>query len=214
MGAVPNLRVMNRRIPLIVEQKAKFQHTVTTLYFRSAMRFIVFPFFWIVVLSQITDIPRDQPLLEGTHATQNCCRYLDDESLLLRCINSSTFHDFTSADHSIFLVSYSTEEILDYGAYSLAINTYYSQLHSYRMVLLTPEQGAQYEPRDQRWNKVKILIDALNGWAKDSKFIVWIDSDLIMLDMGMKLGDIVNNFPSYDMIFSADGDIQNGIAIS
>lgn len=165
---------------------------------------------WESVVCQITDIPRDQPRLTETDVTRQCCQYLHEESNLLKCSNSSAYQDFGSSQRSIVLVSYSTQGILDYGAYSMAINTYYSQLHSYGMVLLTPEQGAQYEPRDQRWNKVKILIDALTGWAIDTDFIVWLDSDLILLDMGMRVEEIVDAFPSYDMIFSADGDIQNG----
>jgi hypothetical protein len=174
---------------------------------------ICFLIFLKFSLGQVTETPRDQPLLQGADVTRNCCRFLSDESKLLNCANQSAFQHLSSSNPSLAVVSYSTEGILGYGAYSMAINTYFAQLHGYGMNLLTPGRGAQYEPRDQRWNKVKILIDALDpitGWARDVQFIVWLDSDLIVLDMGLKLEDVAYENPSYDMIFSADGDIQNG----
>jgi hypothetical protein len=187
-------------------------HNSTTVKMRRGL--VCFLIFLRCCLGQVTEIPRDQPLLQGTDVTTRCCLFLSDESQLLNCANQSAFQHLSSSNPSIVAVSYSTEGILDYGAYSMAINTYYSQLHGYGMNLLTPARGAQYEPRDQRWNKVKILIDALDpttGWARDVEFIVWLDSDLIVLDMGFKLEEVIGENPSYDMIFSADGDIQNGI---
>jgi hypothetical protein len=163
--------------------------------------------------AQITDHAHDQPILKSTDITDNCCIYLDDESKLLDCANRSAFQFVLNSIPLIAAVSYSTEGILDYGAYSMAVNTYYTQLHGYGMVLLTPGLGAQYEPRDQRWNKVKILMNALDpltGWAKDSEFIIWLDSDLIFLDMGLEFEGVVKAHPSYDIIFSADADVQNG----
>jgi hypothetical protein len=164
--------------------------------------------------AQITDQPRDQPTLVRADITDKCCIYLQDEAKLLDCANRSAYQFVSNSNPSVIAVSYSTEGILDYGAYSMAVNTYYTQLHGYGMVLLTPALGAQYEPRDQRWNKVKILMNALDpltGWAKDTDFIVWLDSDLIFLDMGLQFEEVVKAHPSHDMIFSADGDVQNGI---
>lgn len=172
---------------------------------------------WTSCQCQVTETPRDQPLSQGTDVTNRCCLFLSDESKLLNCANQSAFQSLSSSKPTIVAVSYSTEGILDYGAYSMAINTYYSQLNGYGMNLLTPDRGAQYEPRDQRWNKVKILIDALDpkdGWAREVEFIVWLDSDLIFLDMGLKLEEVIREHPSYDLIFSADGDLQNGISFA
>jgi hypothetical protein len=167
---------------------------------------------------QITDAPRDQPFVYTNNLTK-CCQYLESSQELLHCANKSASNHFykDTMQTKIASVSYSTSGILDYGAYSMAVNTFYSEVNSYGMRLLTPEDGARYEPRDERWNKVKILLDALNpetGWGRQLEYILWLDSDLIFLDIGMKIEEIMENYKSYDILFSADPQLENGVVNS
>lgn len=49
-----------------------------------------------------------------------------------------------------------------------------------------------------RWNKVKILIDALDqqkGWAKNVDFMVWLDADAIVLDLGLRIEEVAAQYP-------------------
>ena len=43
-----------------------------------------------------------------------------------------------------------------------------------------------FDPKDARWNKVKILEQALDkttGWARHLDYVMWVDADMIFLDM-------------------------------
>ena len=42
------------------------------------------------------------------------------------------------------------------------------------------------------------------GWAKDAEYIVWLDADLVVLDIGMSIEDIVKSHPKADFIISRD----------
>jgi len=58
----------------------------------------------------------------------------------------------------------------------------YCEHHSYLCKTITNWSNSDIEITDFRWNKVKLLIDALdssNGWAKDSEAIVWIGKENI-----------------------------------
>jgi hypothetical protein len=66
------------------------------------------------------------------------------------------------------------------------------------------DPSVDYEPADARWNKVKVVENALNTWAKDSDFIVWLDADLIFMDMGMKLELVAAEYPDAHLWFSTE----------
>jgi hypothetical protein len=114
--------------------------------------------------------------------------------------------------------SYSTANIFDYGSYSLAVNTAFAQHHGMQMRLLTPQDGANFEPHDPRWNKVQILLQALDQPTMEGteaiEYAVWIDTDLIFLDFGLQLEGLLAEHSTFDMIFSADPVMANGVVNS
>ena len=59
---------------------------------------------------------------------------------------------------------------------------------------------------------MKIIDEALDpetGWAKDSEYLVWMDGDAIVLDMGLKIEEVGKQYPQADFICSAD--IRQGL---
>jgi hypothetical protein len=178
------------------------------------------------ISSQILESPRDEPLIFSSNPATQCCRHtspamdLSSYQKLLSCVNQTTesfpspFPSSTSS-LSISLVSYFTSNIIKYGSLGAAINAIYAAHHNYKFKILTPETGGEYFPEDQRWNKVKILEDALDpvsGWAKSSDYILWLDSDFIFLDLGMKIELISQAYPDSHVIMSEDVDLALGIA--
>lgn len=98
----------------------------------------------------------------------------------------------------IAFVSYATKSIDNYASYAFAVNQAYIEAQGQIMRLVDPLSN-NYEPRDVRWNKVMILQNALSSWASECEFIVWLDADLILLDLGMDLTEIIAQYPAGEL---------------
>jgi tetratricopeptide (TPR) repeat protein len=104
------------------------------------------------------------------------------------------------------IVTYATENIWDYTAYSLAVNEVYAEHNGYIMLHLDPAT-AKFDAFDARWNKIKILekaIDPVDGWARNLDYVMWVDADLIFLDIGLRLEQVAAANPKAHVIISAE----------
>lgn len=181
--------------------------------------------------SQITYIKTNQPYPLLSYQTIYSCCNLTSSSLNYSSNSSSSSSRSTSENlmscisnlnikvinSKVGIVTYITNSIIDYASYAIAINIIYSEHNNYEFKIQTSENGNNYEPTDARWNKVKILenaIDENNGWAKDYSYVVWLDADLAILDMGMKIELIGETYPDSDIIMSADLDYSSSLANS
>lgn len=61
------------------------------------------------------------------------------------------------------VVTYASSDIWDYAAIAAAVNQKYSGLRGYLFFVLD-EHSRNFEPRDQRWNKVKILHQVFDNY--------------------------------------------------
>jgi tetratricopeptide (TPR) repeat protein len=59
---------------------------------------------------------------------------------------------------------------------------------------------------DARWNKIKLLYDAIqpNGWGQHCDYVMWVDADWIVLDMKWDIAAIVSAHPTANIIVSAE----------
>lgn len=93
--------------------------------------------------------------------------------------------------HRVLIVTYFTESIEHYAAYSLYSNYVWAKfVHDYELVLVNESYAAKnglVEPRDERWNKVRILRHFLSI-ATAVDFIVWMDADLVVLNLNQTGG--------------------------
>jgi tetratricopeptide (TPR) repeat protein len=147
--------------------------------------------------------------------TIQCCNVIESSSELMQCIDSLEPNPPESPEIQLSLVTYASPDIVDYAAYAFAINSAYAEHNSYEIFFMSPESGSNYEPLDQRWNRVKILQDALepvSGWLRDVDYVVWIDADLVFLDLNLNLLDIVKENSEYDIIISAERHAETGVA--
>ena len=119
---------------------------------------------------------------------------------------------------------FAVPDIMDFATYHAAIMSSFAEQNGYKYRLITPASPdghpAKLEPADVRWNKVKLLIDALDpisGWAKDADFIAWLDADAIILDLGLRLEAVMEEqHPDADFLASADirqGYINSGMLL-
>jgi hypothetical protein len=97
-----------------------------------------------------------------------------------------------------------TPDIIPYAAFSTAINVAFSQHNNHNFKILSPNTGHNFEPKDQRWNKVYILHRSLID--SHAKYLIWLDSDLVILDMGLRFNEVVMNYSWADVIISRDPD--------
>jgi tetratricopeptide (TPR) repeat protein len=135
----------------------------------------------------------------------SCCQHIDTPDLLNDCFYSHSTQPSTSK-HKIALVSYATPDILNYSAYSHGINLFYSQLNHYDFYLLntTGPYCGQYDQRDERWNKIKILQTGFETWGQQYDYLIWIDADAIVLNFQFHFEDIIQLYPLANLIVSAE----------
>ena len=153
--------------------------------------------------------------LSSSHVHE-CCSILDSPIALLRCANLSAHaHNeqllsTTTAEvgFALGIVTFSTQNIWNYSAYSLAVNEAYAEHNGYIMMHLDPSMMPHADSYDSRWNKVKILEDALDperGWARSLDYVMWVDADLIILGIAsLQLQDVIAAHPRAELIVSAE----------
>ena len=147
--------------------------------------------------------------------TASCCSRADNATDLMQCIDDLEPPEVADDLSRMAILSYASPDIIPYAAYSFAVNSAYAEHNGYEIFFMSPETGSNHEPRDQRWNRVKIIMDALDatdGWLRDVDYVVWADADLIFLDMELNLRQLTEEHPDADIIISAERHAETGVA--
>lgn len=55
------------------------------------------------------------------------------------------------------------------------------------------------------WSKILLLLKHLSQFD----YLVWIDADILIMNMGMKIETFINRYPGYDQISGSDWKMQN-----
>ena len=161
---------------------------------------------------------RDVTLLQAPYMA-GCCGEVEFHEqgevpwlTLLKCTNESSSRQrqkvaTARTSSTVGLVTYATQDIWNYTAYSFAVNEIYAEHNNYVMLHLDGESSSEYDSFDSRWNKVKILEEALDpetGWARHLDWVVWIDADAIVLDMNLRIEEVVAPYPEAHLLVSAE----------
>jgi hypothetical protein len=102
------------------------------------------------------------------------------------------------------LLTFATEDIFDYATYAYAVNEAFAEHHGFKLKLLH-DTLPHYDQHDSRWNKVIVLMDALNSeWADGLDYVMWLDADLVFLDMYMDLEALVSQYSRAHFIASSE----------
>lgn len=127
---------------------------------------------------------------------ESCCRYKGDVNRLYQCAKEG------SLGRDVAIVSFTTAATLKYASYSLAINAAFAHQHGYSFKLFDlSEVGTNGDPR---WNKIFLIWDGLQHWAKDYSYVVWLDSDLAIIDHSFNITSIALDNPRAHVIMSRD----------
>lgn len=100
---------------------------------------------------------------------------LNEQQSLYINVSAVSIVTFSSAGVGAF----SIPDIDEFAIYQRALIAAYAENKGYvhKHVASSVDDKSFEMVNDARWLKVKILLDALNGWAKDTRWIVWIGND-------------------------------------
>jgi hypothetical protein len=157
--------------------------------------------------------------INEAHYSLQCCGAAAHEfgclsALRAKLVSEKTQCNQTSEASSFTLVAYDTTNTLPFAVYSFAVNSVFARLHNHSIFLAMADNGFEFEKRDQRWNKVKVLETLIERQLQDGPndhYFVWLDSDLIFLDLNMSLSQLVLQYPHAELIVSQDVDRLNGM---
>lgn len=175
---------------------------------------------WVRTLAMILLL-----LSQGSGSYENlwhrCCSSessfctLDDLSDSLTLSREQSLpHSFRS-DVSINMISFSSTDILDYAIYSYIVDAAYAEHRGYTLQL---HNKPVYEPRDHRWNRVKLIENLLRSHEVDRAaveepvYYVWFDADLIFINFSFAIESVIDQYPHADIIISAERHAETGIA--
>jgi len=161
-------------------------------------------------------------------ATNNCCDLLvlNDVKELKSCILSiASKHNSdilpTRAPYLVrkhgpkLLISFITrasQEIDEYAAYSLLSNILYMKKHNYGYLIEESIANNSRFKDDYTYHRklapiLESLIDSNVSYptvTNQCDYLIWIDADIIILDINFKIENIINRFPKANLIMSAD----------
>jgi hypothetical protein len=158
--------------------------------------------------------------INEAHYSLQCCGAAADEfeclsALRAKLVSENIQYNQTLEASSFTLVTYGTTNTLQFAVYSFAVNSVFARLHNHSFFLAMPDNGFEFEKRDQRWNKVKVLETLIERQLQDGPnsdhYFVWLDSDLIFLDLNMSLSQLVLQYPHAELVVSQDVDRLNGM---
>jgi len=108
--------------------------------------------------------------------------------------------------------------------YSLRHATWQAQRSGLQLLLHSPRPGAlfgSHEPADPRWNRVKVLLDAMTAEAETQTqtdthtdtetYYVWLDADLTVLDDSFSPLQLLRRHPEAHVLVGAERHAETGM---
>jgi hypothetical protein len=140
-----------------------------------------------------------------------CCSEIDHPNNTIECVQHEKNLEANKTSQSVVtFASFFSSHVLSYAGPAVFVNVAYSMYRGYNTKLLTEENG-DFCPDDRRWNKILAILDGFDGsnksggWAKDSKYLVVHDIDLIMTNFdSLDIEQIMEQHPKAHLILSAD----------
>ena len=137
-----------------------------------------------------------------------CCDQGGSSESLMACVD----HVGANQTSRVLLVSYMNDKIAEYGAWNAAVNSYYAaRMHYTYKMYFNYFQDIPNNVSDVRWYKVLLVLSLMKAHSHEYDYIVWLDSDLIILDLDFDLLSVVNTSGNASVIASYDTKPENGI---
>ncbi|RYY73451.1 hypothetical protein EON63_20070 [archaeon] len=107
----------------------------------------------------------------------------------------------------IGVVTYVTADIISYSCYTLAL-TFAFAIHNHYTLHILDEYSIldDMDAYDVRWNKVNALLQGMSegGFAWDVDYLLWVDADLVFLDLDYSIQSLVTKYSDAHIIVSSE----------
>jgi tetratricopeptide (TPR) repeat protein len=156
------------------------------------------------------NVSNPQPSNFQLSASSQCCQVTDEADQLMECLNSAiagtresvlgTLNSVYGPTLSVGLVTPLPARTLE-AAFGLGIIQAYVEGNTGYFLDIFESKGTA----SVAWEKIEYLRNALDdvtGWARKANFLVWVDSDIVIVDMGMKVEGIFSKYKKASMIIS------------
>ena len=162
--------------------------------------------------------------INGYSSSECCAIFMDGDDTfqkksnydvlhVLKCVNNSLSMTQKLKPSVLTFAIFASSEIYQYAAHTALANALYLERRGYAGRLLSVDTGDDFYPKDRRWNKIQSVVKALtpaNGWASLQDSLIFIDTDLVVLNWSLNPAEALSRFPLADLILSADAlDVGN-----
>lgn len=138
-----------------------------------------------------------------------CCDIADEEESFLECLKSAAAETRDAAlttavgaagpKLTVAIVTPIQKNSFA-AAFSFGIKEAYAEANGYFVDVFNYKGTASTD-----WEKIEYLaaaLDDLNGWARHVDYLLWVDNDLVIVDIGMRVEAIFSSYKKASMILS------------
>ena len=149
-----------------------------------------------------------QPADFELFASSRCCQLTDEEDPFMECLKEaidetkeSILLDLKSTygpKRGVGIVTQIPENTLD-RAFGIGIKQA-AETNGYFLDIFEPKGTGSVS-----WEKISYLraaLDDVDGWARDVDYLVWINDNIIIVDMGLRIESIFSKYKKASMIIS------------
>lgn len=150
----------------------------------------------------------EEGLIIRAPGVRKCCALSSSSSSLYECVKRQSTYAQAGSDSAVRLLTFVSDGIVHYAAYAVGVNAAYAEHNSYKFDIVGHPERPKME-EDARWNKVRLLWEAVNesliaSTSERQAYVVWLDADLVVLDISMRIELVAAQNPKADIIMSRD----------
>lgn len=136
---------------------------------------------------------------------------VSDAAVSIENVSIDEYRSFRAPDESydgVHVITSATKNIFSYAKFAVSVNFMYAQWRNYHYSFIeeNPQAvdfDAKYD-KDSRWNKVQYLLEHLETSEPTTKYIMWLDADLIVVNVDFNVQGLFAQYPDAHVLMSKD----------
>lgn len=129
----------------------------------------------------------------------------------LENVSVDEYRSYRAPDESydgVQVITSATRNIFSYATFAAAVNFMYAQWRNYHFSFIEENPQAvdfdvKYD-KDSRWNKVQYLLEHIEASEPTTKYIMWLDADLIVVNVDFSVQSLFAEYPDAHILMSKD----------